>query len=177
MIPSEPLDEEVVGLTLFIAGSFDPGVFVESLGLRAIRYEHARDNTVTVLHKDRVPYRFVPSRKIECDRMKFSVRGPKAIPQLFDTLLAAVEGLNPAARTVWSGLSERVADLGLHWTKCSNCGTEYDVPERIVRALGSAGIALRISVYATQAAIDRALRDRSERSDVSPGTALPDDGR
>jgi len=177
MNPSQPVDEEVVGLTLFIAGSFDPGVFVERLGLRPIRYEQTRDNTVTVLHNDRVPYRFVPSRKIECDRMKFSVPGPKSIPQLFDTLLAAVEGLTPAARTVWSGLSERAADLGLNWTNCSNCGTEYDVPERIVKALGNAGIALRISIYATQAAIDRALRDRSEQSDPPPGPTLPDDGR
>ncbi len=70
---------------------------------------------------------------------------------------------SPAARTMWDSLTERTADLGVCWTNCSNCGTEYDVPERIVKALADARVALRISVYATSEAIETACRGAERR--------------
>src|SRR5438046_3929629 len=106
MDPTQTVDEGVVGLTLYLAGSFDPKVLVERLALRPIRYERAEGNSVTVLHRNKAPLQFVPSRKIELDRVKFSVPTPKSIPQLFDALLAAIAGLSPPAQAVWSGLSE-----------------------------------------------------------------------
>lgn len=162
MDPAQTIDDGVVGLTLYLAGSFDPEVFLEGLALRPTRYERSKDNSVTVVHQNKAPTQFVPSRKIELDRVKFSVAAPKSIPQLFDALLAAIAGLSPAARVAWHGLSERTADLGVNWTNCSNCGTEYDLPGRTLKALGDAGIALRISVYATSEAIDKACRERTE---------------
>lgn len=162
MDPTQTVDADVVGLTLYLAGSFDHDVFLEGLALQPLLYERAKDNSVTVLHRNKAPVHFVPNRKIELDRAKFSVAAPKSVPQLFDALLAAIAGLPPAAQAAWNGLSERTADLGVNWTNCSNCGTEYDVPGRIIKALGDTGVALRISVYATSEAIEKACRDRTE---------------
>ncbi len=75
-----PKSEEVTGLTLCLCGSFDPQVFVSGLALRPIRYEQVSDNSVTVVHKNKAPTKFVAGRKIECDQIKFSVSGPKSIP-------------------------------------------------------------------------------------------------
>ncbi|MBX3359660.1 MAG: hypothetical protein KF745_14670 [Phycisphaeraceae bacterium] len=173
MGPTQIDDGEIAGLTLNLTGSFDPRVFLDGLALRPIRYELSKDNTVTELYRGKGPTQFAPSRRIELDSAKFSVPGPKSIPHLFDTLLAAVAGLSPEARAAWHCLTARTADIGVYWTNRSNCGTEYDVPSRIVKSLGDAGISLRISVYATDEAIEKACREHGAHTDNPTGEPPP----
>jgi hypothetical protein len=158
MDQSPPPDTQLAGLTLILTGSFDPHVFLEHLPLRAIRYEEAASNTVTVLHSTKPPTRVTSTRKIEADTIKFSVKAPHSIPQLFYALLAA---LPSEARSAWNHLAERTADLGVYWTNARNTGTEYDIPNHIIKSLGEHGITLRISVYATGDAMDALVARRS----------------
>lgn len=162
MDPRSHADGEVAGLNIYLAGSFDPRVFLEGFALRASKYEQARDNSITVLPKDRQAIRTVPVRKIERDAVAFVVPGDRSVPALFEALFSAIAGMSPEARSAWDTLAERTVDLGVNWMNDSNLGTEYAVPARIIKALGAEGLSLRISVYATPAAIEKACREARE---------------
>lgn len=146
------------------------------MSLHPIRCQKSIDNSVTVYHTSKPPAHYVSIQKIEQDNIKFSVRGPKSIPELFDRLLSAIAGLPPAVREAWHSLSERIADLGVNWTNSGSCGTEYDVPPHIIKALGEAGLTLRISVYARGPALDKAIADRMSeaRTESNIPTGDPD---
>lgn len=162
MDPKSHTDGEVAGLNIYLAGSFDPRVFLEGFALRASKYERTRDNSITVLPKDRQAIRTVSTRTIERDSMAMVVPGDRSITDLFEALFSAIAGMSPEARSAWDTLVERTVDLGVNWTNDSNLGTEYAVPARIIKALGAEGLSLRISVYATSAAIEKACREARE---------------
>jgi hypothetical protein len=172
------VDEDVVGLTLFLIGEFDAQLFVAGLsGLRMLRCERVSDNSITLFHHGRPPFRFTPDRQLERDCLKFSVPGPRSIPRLFDILLTAVRALPPAARSAWDTLTERIADLGVNWTNCSHFGTDYDIPAPIIKSLADAGVALRVSVYAATEAIETACREWAEAGQSGQDSAAENDNR
>jgi hypothetical protein len=151
---------------VYLAGpALDPESMALALGLPPIRSEDATTNQVTVHTRGRPPTTFRVTRKIDVNRLKVTVSKDVAtIEHLFGQLISAVDALPKEMRAAWEQLSVRIADLGLYWTNESNCGTEYDVPTRVVASLGQLGITLRISVYGTEAAIDRAIQSRNTTS-------------
>lgn len=153
------------GLTLYLDGNFDPQSLGKALGLRPIRLERTAANQVTVFARKGGAYTYAVSRRIDHDHLKVTTEDGISIEERFGQLFHAIESLSDEARSQWNSLRSRTADLGLEWTNESNCGTEYDIPESIIARLAAAKLTLRISVYASEEAIQRAINQPHDDAD------------
>lgn len=164
--PTQPPSpqSDVVGLSLFLIGRFDPHDFAAHLPLKPLFIEHAQTNSLTFFHNSKPPLTYVCSRIINEDLLKLSVPGTKSIPDLFSTLFNAIAQLPPTSRATWFSITRRFVDLGVNWTNPGTFGNDYDIPAETLKSLAELGLSLRISVYATGEAVEHARRELNEDS-------------